>query len=230
MNYGTRVLIALSLFLSFIIVMLSILINNKEQSLTEIKKNLNNITNYALSKEITPKNELSMLKSIGGMEIVKNNTINENKNYMFPIKAEDVYITSSFGVRESPFLNILTSHRGVDIASVYHAQIVASKSGKVVDHYPPPDNYYKGHPVYGGLVVIEHKDGSITKYAHLSKSFVRTGDKVKQGQVIGRIGNSGKTTGQHLHFELVINGQHVNPLLYIIRPKKITKKRSNIYE
>ena len=92
--------------------------------------------------------------------------------------------------------------------------MVAVRDGVVITHYPPPDGYFKGHEVYGGYIVVDHGD-SISRYAHLHTSYVREGQHVKKGQVIGRMGSTGQTTGMHLHFQLEIGEETVNPLLYI---------------
>jgi len=80
----------------------------------------------------------------------------------------------------------------------------------VVDHWPPPDGYWRGHPTFGGLIVIDHGNELFTLYGHLSDSFVREGRWVEAGQVIGELGDTGIATGPHLHFEVV-----VNPLRYL---------------
>lgn len=145
--------------------------------------------------------------------------------WSFPIAEEDyLMLTSPTGVRVSPILNVEMYHRGVDIAATWRAQIVAAADGVVVKHYPVPGTVvpgsetvvYRGHDVYGGMIEIEHEDGWRTVYAHLSQSNVRQGIRVQQGQVIGRVGSTGMSRGEHLHFELIApDGSHVNPLVYI---------------
>ena len=83
-------------------------------------------------------------------------------------------------------------------------EIKAAADGIVVEHWPAPDGYYKGHPIYGGYIVLQHDNGTYTVYAHMSRTNVHTGDKVKQGQKIGVIGDTGIATGVHLHFEIVL--------------------------
>jgi murein DD-endopeptidase MepM/ murein hydrolase activator NlpD len=112
-------------------------------------------------------------------------------------------------------------HSGIDISSIWRAQVVSVTDGVIEEHWPPPGTrspsgaVFGGHPVYGGLIVVSHDDGSRSLYAHLSETFVHEGVRVKPGTVIGRVGNTGKSTGEHLHFELEIDGQRVNPLHYI---------------
>ena len=124
---------------------------------------------------------------------------------MFPIKGR-YWLTSEFGIRESPFTGKPAVHYGTDYSAPKGAEIVAVKSGVVVTHYPPPDGYYAGHPVYGGYIEILHDDG-ISRYAHLSATYVHEGWKVSAGETIGIMGNTGMTAGKvgHLHYEYLKN-------------------------
>lgn len=105
-------------------------------------------------------------------------------------------------------------HNAIDIAVPEGTNVFATKSGKVVNVYPSYYNggaKYYGHPIYGGLIEIEHDDGTKTMYAHLSYTIVREGDIVKSGQKIGESGGvvgkrgSGKTTGPHLHYSIIMD-------------------------
>lgn len=157
--------------------------------------------------------------------------------YLFPVAPEDYReITSPTGWRVSPFLRALAYHIGLDITGVYRAQIVAAAAGWVEELWPPPGtpmydatgkvvDYFRGHPIYGGMILLRHLDGSQTRYAHLSETYVFRGavngwrgEAVKAGQVIGRMGATGKAMGPHLHFEILIDGVPVNPLLYVAMP------------
>ena len=120
---------------------------------------------------------------------------------------DDYWISSHFGYRTDPMGGNSESqlHKGIDLVGPHHAPVKAAADGVVVEHWPAPNGFYKGHPIYGGLVVINHQDGTHTLYAHLSSTYVSEGDRVKAGRTIGRQGNSGKSTGEHLHFEIVID-------------------------
>jgi murein DD-endopeptidase MepM/ murein hydrolase activator NlpD len=146
----------------------------------------------------------------------------ERAQYRYPIHPADyVMPTSPFGERESPWGGQLAEHQGVDLLGVWRARIVAVADGVVVEHWVPPGGRWKGHPVYGGMVRIRHDDGNESLYAHLSESYVHEKDpqgrpfRVAAGQVIGRQGNTGRSQGDHLHFELVVAGEQVNPLLWV---------------
>lgn len=142
--------------------------------------------------------------------------------YLFPIAESDfVEYTSPFGHRISPILGVEMYHQGLDIHAVWRAEVVAVADGVIEEHWPSPGTpypgggYYRGHDVYGGMVLIRHGDGKRTRYAHLHSTRVHTGDRVVAGQVIGRVGGTGKSRGEHLHFEVILDDEALNPLLYI---------------
>jgi len=110
-------------------------------------------------------------------------------------------ITSRFGWRSSGF------HHGVDIAGKIGDPIRAAASGEV--------SFTGYRPVYGRLVVVKHEDGGETLYAHLSQIHVSAGERVSRGQVIARVGNTGRSTGPHLHLELKYGDKNYDPLKYL---------------
>ncbi len=116
-------------------------------------------------------------------------------------------LTSSFGKRSAPTKGASTYHQGVDWAIATGSKVVAAASGTVTK---------AGWTSSGGYCVyINHGDGKETRYKHLSKVLVKVGEKVTQGQQIAKSGNTGVSTGPHLHFEIRLNGTAVNPLKYI---------------
>lgn len=153
----------------------------------------------------------------GGAETAPPAQQTTTSRFTFPIaKSDYLALTSPFGYRVSPILRVERYHQGVDVAATWRAQIVAAADGVVVEHWPPPDGYYRGHEVYGGMLVIEHDNGWRTLYAHLSETRVHTGWTVDAGQVIGRVGSTGRSRGAHLHFEIIdATGTRLNPLLYV---------------
>ena len=116
-------------------------------------------------------------------------------------------ISSSFGMRNDPIDGTKRFHHGIDIADSYGSKIRAASSGRVVF------SGEKGN--YGNAVVIMHKGGLSTLYAHNSKNLVKTGDYVKRGQPIALIGDSGRSTGPHLHFEVRRNGEPLDPSRFL---------------
>lgn len=111
--------------------------------------------------------------------------------------------SSSFGWRIDPITGQRAMHEGVDFAADVGTPIRAAAAGIVISA--------EAHPAYGNLVEIDHGNGLTTRYAHCSKLLVEPGALVKRGQVIALVGNTGRTTGPHLHFEVRVNGVAHNP-------------------
>jgi murein DD-endopeptidase MepM/ murein hydrolase activator NlpD len=112
-------------------------------------------------------------------------------------------VSSPFGNRDDPFTGEKAFHTGVDIQAKRGESIKATATGTVVEAS------YSGD--YGHLVEIQNGNGFISRFAHLQNYKVKVGDKIKRGQVIGLAGNSGRSTGAHLHYELCLNGKPINP-------------------
>lgn len=117
--------------------------------------------------------------------------------------------SSGFGVRKDPFTGGLEFHKGIDISAPEGTPIIATADG-IVD----TTGWHDGG--YGYQVVIDHQNGIKTRYAHMLKVLVREGQKVKRGQIIGLVGNTGKSIAPHVHYEVYVNGKPVNPLKYIL--------------
>ena len=118
-------------------------------------------------------------------------------------------ISSGFGYRKDPFTGRRSFHNGVDLVPGYGASVYASISGVVT--------YAGSMGGYGKLIVIQHINGYSTRYGHLSRILVTKGKRVRQGQRIGNVGNTGRSTGAHLHFEARKNGKAINPMKLIPR-------------
>jgi murein DD-endopeptidase MepM/ murein hydrolase activator NlpD len=118
------------------------------------------------------------------------------------------WMSCGFGNRTSPFTGEREFHRGIDIATRMGAPIIAPADGVVssiiMDHG------------YGRVLTVKHGYGLITRYAHLKKALVKKGQYVKRGETIALVGNSGRSTGPHLHYEVLLNKVAVNPLRYIL--------------
>ena len=116
-------------------------------------------------------------------------------------------ITSPYGYRIHPIQKYRKLHTGMDIGAKKGADILASAGGKVI-----MSKYYGG---YGNCIIIDHGGGVSTLYAHMSAYVAKEGDWVTQGQVIGKVGSTGNSTGPHLHFEVRINGKTTDPAAYV---------------
>ena len=115
-------------------------------------------------------------------------------------------ISDSYGWRYHPIYKTQKFHKGTDVASGAGNPVIAAKGGTVAK------SYYSSS--YGNYIVINHGGGLMTAYAHLSTRLVQVGDKVSAGQKIGTVGSTGASTGNHLHYEVYVNGSTVNPLSY----------------
>lgn len=116
-------------------------------------------------------------------------------------------LSSGYGGRKAPKKGASTNHKGIDLATPTGTAVMASCGGTVTRAG------WLGN--YGYVVFLSHPDGRETRYAHLSKVLVSAGQSVKQGQKIALSGNTGNSTGPHVHFEILINGVSVNPLKYL---------------
>ena len=116
-------------------------------------------------------------------------------------------LNSGFGVRQDPFSGQVSQHLGLDLDAEYKASIFSPGEGKVV--------HAGWDGSYGRMVEIDHGMGVVTRYGHMSRVNVEEGDKVVRGTIIGQVGCSGRCTGPHVHYEVLNNGQHVNPLKFL---------------
>ena len=113
-------------------------------------------------------------------------------------------VTSAFGWRKHPITHQVKFHQGVDLRAAYGQEVQSAAGGKVV--------FSGDQRGYGATVVVEHADGTRTRYAHLSARLVKKGDEVAAGEPLGRAGKSGQATGTHLHFEVIApDGQRIAP-------------------
>ena len=126
-------------------------------------------------------------------------------------------ITSKFGRRIDPINGKAAYHRGLDIRGRMGSEIRTTADGIVI-----AQNYDK---IRGKYIKIDHDNGFVTKYAHLKKSLVQEGDVVERGQVIGLVGNSGRSTGPHLHYEIHYDNKIVNPTRFVKIDKHLTTTR-----
>jgi hypothetical protein len=130
--------------------------------------------------------------------------LGRSTGFMRPISAR---FTDAYGQRMHPVLQKEAFHGGLDLAAGMGTPVMAAQDGRVVFEGP------RGH--YGNTIVLEHGSGLTSWYGHLSQTLVKQGQVVKRGDVIGKVGRTGRATGPHLHFEVRRNNVSQNPLLYI---------------
>jgi murein DD-endopeptidase MepM/ murein hydrolase activator NlpD len=126
---------------------------------------------------------------------------------LWPLKNGQGWPTFYFGPAIHPFTGQWYMHRGFDIAARRGTPVVATANGKVISA--------EYHRSYGNLVTIQHKYGFQTRYAHMDRMYVTKGANISQGDTIGSLGNTGLSTGPHLHYEVYIGTQLVDPAKYL---------------
>lgn len=189
-------------------------ISTKEDEVEAAKKELEAAA-AALDKEIAAK-EAEYQRMIAAGQI----TIDAGSGYLWPL-AGYTTLSSLFGPRIHPVTFQPGNHTGIDIPAPKGTEILASRGGVVITSKMGSGSDWS----YGNYVVISHGDGTSTLYAHMNSRAVKEGDVVTQGQTIGYVGLTGRTTGYHLHFEVRKNNVRVDPVDYF--PSMTLYVRSN---
>ncbi|WAM34601.1 murein hydrolase activator EnvC family protein [Caldicellulosiruptor morganii] len=200
-----------------------------KQDLNEKKKELE-VNQYSLIAEQQEKKKLltylekeqnRLEKILDELEEISNELSKKIKEILAKQKTKRIYsggkllwpvdgyydITSYFGMRFHPILKKNKMHTGIDIGAPYNARVLAAADGDVI-----LAGWISG---YGKTIILDNGSGISTLYAHLSSINVSVGQKVKRGECIGNVGSTGYSTGPHLHFEVRINGDVVDPLNYL---------------
>ncbi|MGH8492381.1 MAG: M23 family metallopeptidase [Moraxellaceae bacterium] len=160
-----------------------------------------------LSAEIEQKEaQLTALDGLMGGQRV------EPKSYLANMPVRSGYVTSRYGYRSDPFTGRTTFHGGIDFAGPEGTHVFAVAPGIVT--------YAGAKTGYGNLVEISHGDGMSTRYAHASRVAVKVGDLVGKDQLVAYMGSTGRSTGSHLHYEVLRNEVHVDPASYIAHAKR----------
>ena len=179
----------------------------KRKSTEEFSKD--NLTNSKFKKEIIKlmakievREELyNTMESILLKESVLKDTLPSIRPVNIPC------CSSRYGWRIDPILGVRKFHEGIDFSAAHGEQIIATASGIVIE--AGRAGYYGKH------VRINHGDGFETRYAHASKLLVKKGELVSKGEVIALVGNTGRSTGPHLHYEIRLKGNSLDPLKYL---------------
>lgn len=185
-------------------------LSNEEKKLQKEISALDNINDELQKqmdkfiKELNDKREKEKEENNKKPPVDNSNSQDKNTGFIRPTNG---ILTSPFGMRMHPVYHEMRMHKGIDLASPKGTPIKASKDG-VVDF----SGFMSG---YGNVVILNHGNGYQTLYAHCNSLLVSSNQTVNQGQTIATVGNTGVGTGDHLHFEVRINGDAVNPLNYI---------------
>lgn len=179
-----------------------------EESLAKQKKAVES-NNKALESQIDSLNAEAD-KLVAEIRALQGDGAYAGGQMCWPSKAS-TRVTSKFGNRLHPILKKYKLHTGIDIGAAMGSDILAANDGKVIKAA-----YNAGG--YGYYIMIDHGGGIVTLYAHSSKLLVKVGDIVTRGQVIAKVGSTGMSTGAHLHFEVRVNGNYVDPLNGYVSP------------
>ena len=165
----------------------------------------------AMNEEIR-RLEQEMADQIGGVP--------SESGFLWPLPSSRNTLSSLFGTRKDPFTGKPGNHTGIDIPAPKNTPIYAAKSGVVTTSVYGSGSSWS----YGNYVVVSHSDGTSILYAHMNSRAVSKGETVSQGQVIGYVGTTGRSSGYHLHFEVRVNGNRKDPVNYF--PDKTLYVRS----
>ena len=154
-------------------------------------------SNEVEGSTITPGQSL-LIPDVGLSENARNRVL--GRLFVTPARGR---ITSGYGYRDDPVTGLRKFHNGIDIANQRGTPVVAAMSGTVVKAG------YNGN--YGRYLILRHTEGFQTLYAHLEKALVAVGDRIRQGQQVGEMGNTGYSSEDHLHFSIFLDGAHVDP-------------------
>tara|TARA_Y100000590_G_scaffold463170_1_gene629224 strand:+ start:52 stop:984 length:933 start_codon:yes stop_codon:yes gene_type:complete len=178
-------------------------------------KDINDL-NYLLPNEKDLKqieDNLNFIKRSINLEAISYNQIEsslENRlNYFLhlpaihPVSLDQSNLSSRYGYRRDPFSKRKKFHQGDDFSADIGTDVIATANGKVKTS--------RRYGSFGNYIEIDHNNGYVTVYGHLNKRFVKVGDIVERGQIIGEVGNTGRSTAPHLHYEVQYNNKHVNP-------------------
>ncbi len=198
-----------------------LMLNEKyKENIKRLEDNLIKLENYLIERGVFKNRKIGLggiskksLKKLSEEEYLKFLTTQSEKLYYqlktipigFPVEGE---IVSVLGWRKNPFGSGYEYHTGIDISAPYGILVYATAEGIV--------EYVGWYGNYGKTVIIKHPSGYKTLYGHLSQIRVKEGVKVKSGQIIGCVGSTGRSTGPHLHYEILLGSKYLDPLKFMI--------------
>lgn len=173
------------------------------QSLEQLEEDHREIARIIQEHEAEQRRQELAARARGQAEVVQRPFVHDGQDLQWPLPGH-TRVTSHFGNRSDPFTTSTAFHSGIDVGAPMGVNILAAESGTVIF-----SGWMGG---YGNTIIVDHGGGMHTMYAHASSLLVRNGQNVNRGQAIARVGSTGRSTGNHLHFEVRINGSVTNPL------------------
>lgn len=178
-----------------------LLVPASNQDVIELSHETSQVLNSLSSQIIQVKDELSNTRD----QLLEKQYELRITPSIWPVGSREV--SSGFGYRRDPFTGQASFHEGYDISADYGAPVWATADGIVVEV-----GFEKNK---GNYVLVDHSRGIRTMYMHMSETLVKRGQKVEKSDQIGKVGSTGRSTGPHLHYEVLKNGRNVNPILYL---------------
>lgn len=189
----------------YYLILITILVTLYTVSTRSMQKKLDKIEDSINKKEILYKNFIDSLNNKYKKTLEEYEGILDSLPLGPPL--DTLFLQDDYGVRKHPISGRWRMHSGVDLVDTWRDTVYVTGSGVIKS-----SGWNSG---YGRCITVTHIGGYESRYAHLSKSFVRVGDKVHKGQPIGQCGSSGYVTGQHLHYEIRRNNISTDPMVYI---------------
>jgi len=189
-----------------------------EENIVQASTNFINEQNTLQNIEINDPllNQVDALKNNVNEVFILLSNMTEKLNHkptVMPVKSKNLWISSSFGWRKSPFTGLRQFHYGLDISGKEGTDIISTADGRI--------EKTGSNRFIGNYIKVKHDETYSTTYGHLLKINVKKGMKVARGDVIGLMGSTGLSTGNHVHYVVTVNGKRVNPYDYILNRKRI---------
>ena len=149
------------------------------------------------------------VKQLEALEKIYQNTHIDSEQYISGRPITSGWLSSYYGMRDDPFTDKVVMHKGIDFAAAEGDKVIATAAGVIT---------WSGERFgYGNLVEIDHGNGLVTRYGHNQLLLVNVGEVVTKGQQIAQVGNTGRSTGPHVHYEIIKNGTQIDPLPFVYR-------------
>jgi len=183
--------------------------DNSSYATVKQKQNIN-IASSIEDKLVEIEHKIAhQVKQLEALEKIYQNTHIDNEQHISGRPITSGWLSSYYGMRDDPFTDKVVMHKGIDFAAAEGDKVIATAAGVIT---------WSGERFgYGNLVEIDHGNGLVTRYGHNQLLLVNVGEVVTKGQQIAQVGNTGRSTGPHVHYEIIKNGTQIDPLPFVYR-------------
>ena len=183
--------------------------DNSSYATVKQKQNIN-IASSIEDKLVEIEHKIAhQVKQLEALEKIYQNTHIDNEQNISGRHITSGWLSSYYGMRDDPFTDKVAMHKGIDFAAAEGDKVIATAAGVIT---------WSGERFgYGNLVEIDHGNGLVTRYGHNQLLLVNVGEVVTKGQQIAQVGNTGRSTGPHVHYEIIKNGTQIDPLPFVYR-------------